>query len=89
MRKLTVRFCIDGTQLEELEIEAPTGVSLKRLIKNAKKGLKRHFARRSTRKPRLGDRFSSVGKGGVTSRGDDDLPPAGLNSVATAQARSK
>jgi hypothetical protein len=32
MRKLTVRFCIDGTQLEELEIEAPTGVSLKSLI---------------------------------------------------------
>lgn len=75
MRTLKIRFCIKGTQLDEVELEAPTGASLRKLIKEAKSGLGRHFAKRNAREPRLGDRLSSLGRGGaLTSRGDDDLP---------------
>jgi len=44
MRTLTIRFCIDDAHLEEIQIEAPTGVSLRNLIKDAKRGLNRHSA---------------------------------------------
>jgi hypothetical protein len=86
MRTLKIRFCIDNTQLDEIELEAPTGVSLRKLIKEAKSGLSRHFTKRSTRKPRIGDRLSSLGRGGaLTSRGDDDLPCTGTPLLMTAE----
>lgn len=83
MRTLTIRFCIDDTHLEEIQIEAPTGVSLRNLIKDAKRGLNRHFGKGSTRKPRLGDRLSSLGSGRSTGSGDDDLPQCGAYDKVT------
>jgi hypothetical protein len=53
MRTLTIRFCIDDAHLEEIQIEAPTGVSLRNLIKDAKRGLNRHSASGAPASPGL------------------------------------
>ena len=83
MPTLTIRFYIDGTQLEEVEVDAPTDTSVKSLIEDTKRGLDRCFPDRSrtgndTVQLRLSSRlssFTSLGRASFTGISEDDLPP--------------
>jgi hypothetical protein len=76
---VTIRFCVNGSQLDEIEVEAPKGASLKNLIQHAKHCLRGSFAKPRRRAGRanseLSDQLSSLGSGKFGSgSGDSGFP---------------
>jgi hypothetical protein len=79
MPTLTLCFSIDGNQLEELEVAAPTGASLKALIADVKDSVasflvEEEAARRGVLYPELRAELARLAKGRLAENtGDSDI----------------